>query len=54
MQGAIKGMLDSLGDPYTAYMAPQEYQQLNESLQGEYEGIGAFGPVSCTGNRVGL
>jgi carboxyl-terminal processing protease len=46
MQGAIRGMLEALGDPYTAYMPPTEYQQLNESLQGEYEGIGAWVDIS--------
>jgi len=46
MQGAIHGMLEALGDPYTAYMPPTEYKQLNESLQGEYEGIGAWVDIS--------
>ncbi len=46
MQGAIRGMLEALDDPYTAYMPPTEYQQLNESLQGEYEGIGAWVDIS--------
>jgi carboxyl-terminal processing protease len=42
MQGAIKGMMDSLGDPYTAYMDPEEYLEQNTPLQGEYTGIGAY------------
>jgi carboxyl-terminal processing protease len=42
MQGAIRGMLDSLGDPHTAYMDPSEYQQATSSLNGGYEGIGAW------------
>lgn len=42
MQGAIRGMLDSLGDPHTSYMTPEEYQQANMPLEGEYEGIGAW------------
>ena len=42
MQGAIQGMLDSLGDPYTSYMDPDEYMQANFPLDGEYEGIGAW------------
>lgn len=42
MQGAISGMLDSLGDPHTSYMTPEEYQQANMPLEGEYEGIGAW------------
>lgn len=44
MRGAIRGMLDSLGDPHTSYMDPEQYEMLNTSLQGEesYEGIGAW------------
>jgi carboxyl-terminal processing protease len=41
MQGAIKGMLDSLGDSHTAYMDPQESQQASADLSG-YDGIGAY------------
>ncbi|MGD8554580.1 MAG: S41 family peptidase [Anaerolineales bacterium] len=42
MQGAIRGMLDALGDPHTSYMDPDEYLQANIPLEGEYEGIGAW------------
>jgi carboxyl-terminal processing protease len=42
MQGAIRGMMDSLGDEQTFYMEPQLYQNETSSLQGEYEGIGAY------------
>lgn len=42
MRGAINGMLESLGDPHTSYMDPDEFTQLNASLSGEYEGIGAY------------
>ena len=41
MQGAINGMLNSLGDPHTTYMDPQTYQQATTELTGSYEGIGA-------------
>jgi carboxyl-terminal processing protease len=50
MRGAIKGMLDSLGDQHTSYMDPQEFQQVNTSLTGEYEGIGAY--VDTTGKLL--
>ena len=46
MQGAIEGMLGSLGDKHTSYMTPDEFTQANESLEGEYEGIGAYVDVS--------
>ena len=42
VQGAIRGMVDSLGDPHSAYMDPDEYLQANLPLDGEYEGIGAW------------
>lgn len=42
MQGAIQGMLDSLGDEHTSYMDPDQFQQANIPLEGEYEGIGAW------------
>lgn len=39
--GAITGMVDSLGDPYTAFMDPEESEAFNQSLNSELEGIGA-------------
>lgn len=42
MRGAIKGMLDSLGDQHTSYMDPDQFRQANIPLEGEYEGIGAW------------
>lgn len=42
MQGAIRGMLEALGDEQTGYMDPGEYDQANIPLEGEYEGIGAW------------
>jgi len=50
MRGAIEGMLGALGDPHTSYMTPDEYTQANESLEGEYEGIGAW--VDTSGEYV--
>ena len=52
MRGAIRGMSDSLGDPHSTYLDPEEYQMLNTQLQGEetYEGIGAW--VDTTGEYL--
>ena len=50
MQGAISGMLDSLGDQHTSYMNPEEYEQSLTPLEGEYEGIGAW--VDTTGDYL--
>ena len=42
MQGAINGMMMSLGDPHSTYMTPQVYQDATSQLQGSYAGIGAY------------
>ncbi|MDO9303282.1 MAG: S41 family peptidase [Anaerolineales bacterium] len=42
MRGAISGMMDALGDQHSSYMSPKDYADANSSLEGEYEGIGAF------------
>jgi carboxyl-terminal processing protease len=38
--GAIKGMVASLGDPYTAFLPPEENKEVKEDLNGKFEGIG--------------
>ncbi len=42
MQGAINGMMQSLGDTHSTYMDPQTYKDANSELAGAYEGIGAY------------
>lgn len=43
MRGAIKGMLEALGDQHTSYIDPEQLKSFNTQLQGEeYEGIGAW------------
>jgi carboxyl-terminal processing protease len=42
MQGAIRGMMESLGDQHSSYMDPDQYRQQNMPLEGSYEGIGAW------------
>ncbi|MDP2777393.1 MAG: S41 family peptidase, partial [Anaerolineales bacterium] len=42
MRGAINGMMEALGDDHSSYMDPEDYKQANASLDGEYEGIGAY------------
>lgn len=38
--GAIKGMADSLGDPYTTFFPPVESKSFNEEISGQIEGVG--------------
>jgi carboxyl-terminal processing protease len=35
-------MVDALGDPYSAYMDPEEYEMFTSGLEGQFEGIGAY------------
>lgn len=41
IEGALKGMTEALGDPYTSYLTESEAQELNQSLSDSFEGIGA-------------
>ena len=40
--GMYRGLFESLGDVYSCYYTPEEYQQLVEETQGVYFGIGAY------------
>ena len=40
--GLYKGLLESLGDPYSVYYTPEELQELTMDTQGIYYGIGAY------------
>jgi len=48
MQGAINGMMESLGDKHSTYMDPQTFKDANSQLAGAYEGIGAYVDTSTT------
>lgn len=39
--GIYKGFLGGLGDPYSAYYTPAEYENMMQKSKGEYSGIGA-------------
>ena len=41
-QGAIKGMVEALGDPYTSYLDTTAYELWVRSMEGKFEGIGAY------------
>ena len=40
LEGAISGMVRSLGDPYTSYLPKEDNQAINEDLDGSFEGVG--------------
>lgn len=39
-EGAIKGMLDAIGDPYTVYLDPDYMRDLNDTTEGSFGGVG--------------
>ncbi|RDW16532.1 peptidase S41 [Oceanobacillus arenosus] len=41
VEGAIEGMLATLGDPHSSYMDVETMSQFNEQIESSFEGIGA-------------
>ncbi|MBQ5658270.1 MAG: S41 family peptidase, partial [Peptococcaceae bacterium] len=54
IDGAIRGMLDSLGDKYTAYMDEATLTSLMEHVSGNVYGIGVYVALDDTGRIVVL
>lgn len=40
-QNAIRNMIETINDPYSAYIDPESYKLERAGLEGKYEGIGA-------------
>lgn len=40
MEGAIKGMIESLEDPYSHWMNAEVYQEMKQEKEGEFGGVG--------------
>ncbi len=53
IQGAIRGMIDSLGDPFSAYLTADEYRQSLQGISGQFEGIGAEIGTRATDGTAG-
>ena len=47
---SLKGIVESLDDPYSHYLTPTEAKQLNESVSGHFEGVG----MNVEQNKRGL
>ena len=41
-EGAMKGMLESLGDPHSAFLPAREYEDLNDTTSGRFGGVGLY------------
>ena len=48
--GALKGSVESLGDPYSVFLNPDSSKEFTEELQGKFEGIGA--EIGMRDNKV--
>ena len=51
-EGALKGMLESLGDEYTWYVDEESYENLSLNLTGEYTGIGVNVSIDSADNLI--
>lgn len=40
LQGALDGLVDSFGDPYTVYLPPVDAASFNEDVSGNFSGVG--------------
>ena len=49
---ALRGIVESLGDPYSHYLTPKEAKQFNESVSGQFEGVGMNVEQDKRGLRV--
>lgn len=52
IQGAIRGMLESLGDPHTRYLPVQDAKELMMETEGQFGGIGIH--IGLENNRLAV
>ncbi|MFZ5640988.1 MAG: S41 family peptidase [Bacillota bacterium] len=50
VEGAVKGVVESLDDPYSVYMPAKEFKKLQEQVKGFFGGIGIF--VDTRGDQL--
>jgi carboxyl-terminal processing protease len=51
IEGAIRGLVESVGDPYSSYLSPEDFTGTLNDISGTFEGIGAeIGSVDGSGN----
>lgn len=52
IEGAIKGYVSALGDPYTTYYTKEEMDELMEETTGNYVGIGIYMTLDIDNNAI--
>jgi carboxyl-terminal processing protease len=50
--GAVRGLVNAVGDPYTVFVEPQTHELETQSLQGEYGGVGVGLSKNAAGEIV--
>ena len=46
--GTVQGLIAALGDPFSAYLDPEQYKRLQQSYQSRYSGVGIYLSFSST------
>jgi carboxyl-terminal processing protease len=50
IEGAIRGLVEAVGDPYSSYLSPEDFTGTLNDISGTFEGIGAeIGSVDSAG-----
>jgi len=52
VEGAIRGMINALGDPFSQYLSPTDFQATLEGLAGTFTGIGAVIPATTVSGNT--
>lgn len=52
LEGAIAGMADSFGDPYTRYVDKETWELMTEDSEGEYSGVGVTITIPTVGTGI--
>ena len=51
-EGAIKGYIEGLGDPYTEYISKEDMKEYMEDTMGNFVGIGIYMVKDTDANRI--
>ena len=52
VDGAMKGLFEGLGDPYSQYYTKEEFQTLKEQTSGSFVGIGVYIGIDPESNNI--
>jgi carboxyl-terminal processing protease len=52
VEGAVRGLAEGVGDPYTEYISSEEYAEMNAEMEGEYAGVGLVVTLTADGKLI--